>query len=265
MSKVIMVANQKGGAGKTSSCVDIGFLLAKKGYKTLFIDLDAQCNLTDAVGYDYDDDPNNRDTIFSYVLDMRTYDECVKKLRPDLDLYLIPGSRKMLSQYFVGDGDVYFLRDKISELVEKGNFDFILIDVGPEGGNLMTMAFLASDYVIAVAHLAKHSYQGVMQMIKDIGQGKSKYINFNVKPLGLLITESKKTIIGDYNRDRFIEASELFAPLFATEISHSAKMDECKEFGVPIHEYQPKSKLAAQYRAVTEEILERITSDGTTI
>lgn len=252
--KTIMLANQKGGVGKTSSCIEIGYILSQRGKKVLMIDLDAQCNLTDCFGVERD--PGSKETIYDCVMENRTFEECVKSCRENIDI--LPGSRMMLSQYFVGNGDIKRLKNAIEKIKEVKNYDFIIIDVGPEGGNLMTMALMASDYVIAVATPAVLAYSGIIQMIADIKEGKESYVGFNVKPLGILINSGKATKIGGINREKYQLLSEYFAAPFKTEIKNSCVMDECKEFGVALSEYKPGNIIVKEYEKVVDEILERI-------
>ena len=254
MGKVIMFANQKGGVGKTSSCIEIGYILMQQGNRVLLIDLDAQCNLTDSLGIEHEAD--GRDTVFDCVMENRTFKECVKPCREKLDV--LPGSRMMLSQYFVGNGDIRRLKKAVEKIQEEGSYDYILIDVGPEGGNLMTMALMASDYVIAVATPAKLAYSGIIQMIADIKEGQENYKGFDVKPLGILINAGRKTNVGFLNRERYAELTEFFAAPFTTEIKNSCVMDECKEFGVPLSEYRPGNIIVSEYEDIVSEIRDRI-------
>lgn len=252
MSTTIMFANQKGGVGKTSSCIEVGYILSKRGYKTLLIDLDAQCNLTDCL----DIERNAKESVYDCIMGNREFKECVKSARDNLDV--LPGSRMMLSQYFVGSGDRKKLKETVKAAEKAGKYDFILIDVGPEGGNLMTMALTASDYVIAVATPAKLAYSGIIQMISDIKSGREDYKGFDVLPLGILINAGKMTNVGSLNRDRFKELEEYFAAPFSVEIKNSCVMDECKEFGVALSEYKPGNIIALEYETIVDEILHRI-------
>ena len=154
--------------------------------------------------------------------------------------------------------DIKRLKKEIVEMTSYKDYDFILIDVGPEGGNLMTMALMASNYVIAVATPAKLAYSGIIQMIADIKAGREDYVGFEVQPLGILINAGRATNVGALNRERYAELAEYFAAPFETEIKNSCVMDECKEFGVPLSEYKPGNILVKEYESVAKEILARI-------
>ena len=250
--KVIMFANQKGGVGKTTSTFEVGFILSKRKYSVLLIDLDSQCNLSEIVGKD-----NFDGTIFDTIMGVKSFKDSIIEIRPNLDL--LPGSRKMLSQYFTGSDDVFVLREALEFINDYKEYDFILIDVGPEGGQLMTMAMLASDYVIAVSTLAKLPYSGVVQMCADIKRGRARYNSFDVKPLGILINTSKKNNVSNYRIEKYEELAKDFgADLFHQQIKNAIAMDECKEFGMALSEYKPGHIISIQYNKVVDEILKRI-------
>lgn len=252
MTDVIMFANQKGGVGKTTSVFEIGYILSKKNFSVLLIDLDSQCNLTECVGeFDF------HGTIFDTVMGNVRFSDAIIEVRKNLDL--LPGSRKMLSQYFTGSEDVFVLKEAMEFIDEYKSYDFILIDVGPEGGQLMTMAMLASDYIVAVTALTKLSFSGVVQMCADLKKGKNRFNNFNVKPLGILITAAKKTNVSLLRYKHFEElASNFGANIFSTRIKNSIVMDECKEMGEALSEYKPGHVISLEYQKVVDEMLERM-------
>lgn len=254
MSNVIMFANQKGGVGKTTTAFEVGFILSQNK-KVLLIDLDAQCNLS-AIATDEDVKTKN---IYGCLTGSTTFAESIIKIRDKQELYLLPGSRKMLSQYFVSGDDIYLLKEAMEFIYEVNNFDYVIIDVGPEAGQLMTMAMLASDYIVAVTSLSKLGYSGIVQMVSDINSGRDHYVNFKVKPLGILINNAKATNVGSVNRDKYKElATELGADLFKTEIKNSCVLDECKEFEMALAEYKPYHDISVQFRALVKEMKERM-------
>ncbi len=254
MLKTIMFANQKGGVGKTTSVLEIGYILSKMDKNILIIDFDSQCNLTESLG---NVELKEKQTIYDTLMGNIAFKDAIIEVRENLDL--LPGSRKMLSQYFVGTDDMFVLKEAIPYINEYKEYDYILIDVGPEGGQLMTMALLASDYVIAVTTLSKLSYSGIVQMCADIKKGRQHYgSNFSVMPLGILITSVRKNNVSSYERDNLKELSKEFgANLFKTEIKHSCIMDECKEMGEAINEYKPGHIISLEYQEIAEEIIER--------
>ena len=253
MGTVITFANMKGGVGKTSSAIEVAYRLSVKDNLVLMIDLDAQCNLTNSIG----EGSKKYKTIFDCINGVSTFAESIINIKENLDL--LPGSRKMLSQYFVGDEDIYILKAALKYIYEYKNYDYIIIDVGPEPGKLMTMAMLASNYITAVTSLAKLAYDGVVQLCADMRTNNKIYKEFNAKPLGILITGARATNVSKENRKKYYNLAEEFGAMpFKTEIRNSCLMDECKEFNMSVQEYSPKSPIAKDYIKLVNEIQERI-------
>ena len=253
MSKVIMFANKKGGVGKTTSVFEVAYILSKQGSKVLMIDNDSQCNLTLICGAE----PQRGKTVYDAIMGATPVGEAILNIRPNLDI--LAGNRKMLSQYFVGAEDNYLLKELIVCINEIKDYDYILIDVGPEGGQLMSMSLLASDYVIAVTSLASLGYSGVVQMCADIKNGRKHFVDFHVKPLGIVISGVKCTKVSIVNREKFEElAVEFEADMFKTEIKNSCIIEECKEWQQALNEYKPHCELANDYKKLVTEIKSRI-------
>lgn len=252
-TKVIMFANQKGGVGKTTSVFEIANILAKKGKEVLMIDLDAQCNLTECSGVE----PKRGQSIYDTIMGNCSFENAIIKIKDHLEI--LPGHRKMLSQYFVGADDVTALKDAREFIEEYKEYDYILIDVGPEAGQLMTMAMLASDYVVAVTTLSKLAYSGVVQMCADIIKGRDHYRDFHVKPLGIMLNNVKKLTVADVNKEKFEDLKNEFgADIFRTEIKSSCVLDECKEFFQSLNDYKPSHPIARSFVTLTDEIEDRI-------
>lgn len=261
MGKVIMFANQKGGVGKTSSSFEVGYILSEK-HKVLLVDLDAQCNLTHiSTDDDAVEQSKNTKNIYTCLTGSASFEESIVKIREKRELYLLPGSRKMLSQYFISADDIYLLKDGM-QYIPKDDYDYIIIDVGPEAGQLMTMAMLGSDYIVAVTTLSKLGYSGVVQLVADLRAGREHYKGFDVKPLGILINSAKSTNVGTVNRERYEDlAAELGAKPFKTEIKNSCVVDECKEFAMALSEYKPSHDVTKQYKTLAKEIEKRVKED----
>lgn len=252
-AKVIMFANQKGGVGKTTSVNEIANIFAKEGKEVLMIDLDAQCNLTECSGVEVKKGKSIYDTIMGHS----SFEDAITEVADHLDI--LPGHRKMLSQYFVGADDVTALKEAKEFIEEYKNYDYILIDVGPEAGQLMTMAMLASDYVVAVTTLSKLAYLGVVQMCADMMKGRDHYKDFHVKPLGILLNNVKKLQVADVNKEKYEDLTKEFgADIFSTEIKNSCVVDECKEFSKSLNSYKPSHPVAMAFVKLAKEIEDRI-------
>lgn len=255
MATIIMYGNIKGGTGKTTITFETGYCLSVKRKKVLLIDLDSQCNLTAISGIENEIIKNH--TIYDCMMGGCAFRDAIQEIRKDL--YIIPGSRKMLSQYFVGAEDIYLLKEAMEYIGQVGiPFDYILIDNGPESGNLLKMSMLCSDYVILVTQPTELGYAGGLQMCADLRTGERMYKDFHLKPLGIIVNNVRKTNVANANIEKFINLQSEFAPLFKTMIKQSAVADEAKEFAKAINEYSPSSQMAKDFKQLTGEIERRI-------
>lgn len=256
--KVIMLGNQKGGVAKTTTAFELSYLFATEGYKTLMIDLDAQCNLTTGCLKEKPDPKKNISNILMgavYVLD------AIVPVRNGLDI--IPGSPNMLAERYTGRDDMYLLSDMRSTLEEETDYEYLIFDVGPQAGTIMNMALYASDYVITPANADDFSRDGVIRMASDINNGKKHIKDFNVKFLGVLLTDMTATNVAKDEKKMFAALSErLGAPIFNSQITHSCIVTEAKSRKKALNEYRPGSAQAGQYYDFAEEVLERIEKGG---
>lgn len=279
MVKTFMLANQKGGVGKTTASLELGFKFALKGKKVLLIDLDSQHNLTKCCLFE---DLDERRNIYKALNGDADIDECIKAARPvdmewvkshlegsklkmaettqnDIVLDILPGSRKTLAQYFTAEDDKFLLRAVIQGAADYKDYDYAIIDCGPGAGSLMTMAMVAADYIIAVVNLNILAYEGFEQLIKDYLSCEDHIKGFKAKLLGILFSEVKNTTVGHINEDKFVLlGGEVGALPFEHSISGSCIADECKEYKLALTEYLPDSKQSIQYKNLADEIEERI-------
>lgn len=251
----IMFANQKGGVGKTTSVQETAYFLSKK-YSVLLIDFDGQRNLT--MNFELEENDNKCKTIYDLLTENSSLENSICEIRKNIDI--IPGHRKMLSQYFISPEDIYLLKRLIKEIESYNVYDFILIDVGPESGQLMTMAMIASDYIVAITDAGINSYHGLIQMCKDLSNCKEIIKDFNVNVIGMLFTQADiRTNIANNSINRLNSLTEIIgAPLFKTYIRKSVCVDEAKEFQQFISEYQPNSTVADDYKNFCLELMERL-------
>jgi chromosome partitioning protein len=262
-TRTLFIGNQKGGVGKTSAVFETGYILSTRGYKVLLIDADAQRNLTSGAGVDV----NTKKNIYTAINGLVDFNETIVHVRNNLDL--IPGASQMTADHFTLAEGTYALREAIEVMVENLGFDydFILIDVGPGGGQLMNMALVAADYLITVATLTKFAYEGVEMMCADLERGKKTYVNFKVKPLGILVNTFKKSNESEWRQSCFEELEKVYgASMFPTQLGICGVMDQCKEENMAFTEYEKHTrksnaayfKLAKQYQEFVDELLRRI-------
>lgn len=254
MGRIITIANEKGGVGKTTVVFDTAYRLSVLGNKVLMIDIDPQINLTLLSGADISSNKN----IFSCINGISSFSETIISVRDNLDI--LPGSRKMQSQYFIGAEDIYILKEAVKYIYEYKNYDYIIIDVGPSPGTILTMSLLASDYYIAIALPTDFAYKGLAQMCADINIAKKCYNQLTSKPLGILINNiTRRTNVSAVNLEAIKAlSSEFGADIFETQITSTCKIEECKKFNMTIQEYFPKGASANDFIKYVDEIIKRI-------
>lgn len=258
--KTIIFANQKGGTGKTTSANETAHLLAKDGNKVLILDLDSQGNLTNHL-----DLTGKRPSIFDVLTGVDSIAEGLNRIKDKTgNLYAIPGSRKMLGQYFSDTSDVFLLREMLDHIQNEGDlFDYVIIDVGPAAGAIMTMALLASDYVVAMTMFAKWSLDGLLQLYADMKMLHKNYNGFKAKVIGILAVDADNTNVTKMKKEELTEIGNALGGMpFHTVIRHSKFVREVMDFeNISINEYAKSSPVAFDYRHYYYELQERIADD----
>ncbi len=258
MSKVIAVANQKGGVSKTTSTLNIGIGLARRGKKVLLIDADAQGSLTASLGFG---EPDQIEKALPYILTkIAQDDESIEKntglLKHEENITLMPCNIE-LSAFEVTMTSMmrreYILKDYVDMV--KDDYDYVLIDCMPSLGIMTINALTAADSVIIPVQATFLPVKGLEQLIRSIGSVK-KHLNPSLGIDGILVsmvdgrTKFSKEIIELLN-NTYGQAINIFE----TKIPASIKVAECSAMGMSIYKYDPKGKAAAAYDKITEEVL----------
>ena len=269
-TRVISVLNQKGGASKTTTAREIAYLLAGSknsdglpSPSVLMIDMDASCNLTTSFDVLYPETLYSKKipAIYNFLTGDCEIDDCIFPAVEDKRLYIVPGHRKMLSQYFTGASDIPLLRDAIDSYIKPmEEYDFIIIDVGPTAGQIMMMVLYASDYVVAPAEPGPDSFAGLQQLCKDIELGKKNMNGFHPTVIGMLMTRcDPRTNVAVRSMAQMKELAPIIGgEPFNTVIHSSVTAVEAKDLHMAINAYKPNSVVAEDYRNVTREMLLRI-------
>lgn len=252
MGKVIAMANQKGGVGKTTCAINLGGALVALGHKVLCLDLDPQANLTVGLGIDL----NTVERSISDVLvnaDVPITSIILATKTPGLDV--APATIELSAaevELFTAIGRELALRDKLAAEVV-GAYDYVIIDCPPTLGLLTLNALVAADGVIIPVQTQYYALKGVAALLKIIRTVQTR-LNPSLKVLGLLPTfYDSRTILG---RDMLESLRDLGDhKVFTTVIRQSVKVGEAPTAGVPITVYEPKSDAAKAFLDLAREVL----------
>ena len=253
MGKIISFANQKGGVGKTTSCVNIAASLGVLGHKVLIIDMDPQGNATSGVGVSK---KNLKGSSKDVLTDAIGAKEAVIQT-PFENLSIIPTNTTLAGAEF----DLYDfdesenrLKTALSEL--KNEFDYILIDCPPSLGMLTINAFTASDGIIVPMQCEFYALEGLSQLMITINRIKKLY-NPDLNVSGILITMHNGRLL--LTMQVMAELAKHYSDkLFETKISRNVKLTEAPGFGRPVYYHDKNSKGAKEYLDVAKELSMRI-------
>ena len=246
----IIFFNQKGGVGKTTTCVNLGSWLAEMNYKVLLIDFDAQTNLTGAVSGD-----GRKANIYQVVVGEKKVEDAIQKT-VFKNLYLIPGSVDTagLAVELVNEEDrEFYLKEALNPI--SGDFDFILLDCPPSLG-LETMNALAwADYVIIPLQCEYLAMEGLNLLMRTVSNVR-RSLNPELKIMGIVFTMFNKR--GLLNQDVVDDVSGYFPELvFKTIIPRSVRLAEAPSHGMPINIYDRSNTGSKAYQALAKEVIAR--------
>ena len=253
MGKIISFANQKGGVGKTTSCVNIASSLGVLGFKVLIIDLDPQGNTTSGVGI-------SKKGLKATTKELLTGELPVGEIiveTPYKNLDVIPTNTALAGAEF----DLFDLDDsefRIKKALDevKDNYDYILIDCPPSLGMLTINAFAASDGVVVPMQCEFYALEGLSQIMITINRIKRMY-NPDLAITGILITMYNSRLLLSM---QVISELEKHYPdkIFRTKISRNVKLTEAPGFGKPAYYHDKSSKGSKEYLEVAKELATRI-------
>ena len=253
MGKIISFANQKGGVGKTTSCVNVAASLGMLDYKVLIIDLDPQGNTTSGVGIAKKGLKGGTRELLSGKM---TAKELIVET-PYRNLFVIPTNTSLSSAEFdLFEFDETEKRMKIAleEIVEE--FDYILIDCPPSLGMLTINAFTASDGIIVPMQCEFYALEGLSQLMITINRIKRMY-NPALNVSGILITMYNGRLL--LSMQVMAELKKHYADkIFETKISRNVKLTEAPGFGKPVYYHDKGSKGSKEYLEVAKELSARI-------
>ena len=254
MAKVIAFSNQKGGVGKTTTCVNLAAYTARAGKRVLVVDMDPQGNASSALGFF---ERKDKKSVYEVLVGNIEAAGAVKKTETEgLDIITssgdLAGAELELAQVMIGRERV--LDEKI-EAVKEG-YDFVFIDCSPSLGLLTVNSLAAADGVVVPIQCEYFALEGLSQMMNTIKLVK-KFLRPAIEVEGVVITlydgraKLSKGVVG--------EIEKVFGDkVYLTKIPRNVRLAEAPSYGKPVSDYDPKCAGAQAYEKLAEEFLRRI-------
>ena len=252
MGKIIAIANQKGGVGKTTTSINLSAALAENGKRVLVIDSDPQGNTTSGFGIEKNELENS---IYELLLGDCSVEECVIK-RENTRLSILPANVNLAaaevelidapSKEFILKREIDYIRDK---------YDYIIIDCPPSLSLLTINALTTADSVLVPIQCEYYALEGLSQLIYTVNLVKSR-LNPELDMEGVVFTmyDSRTNLSEDVVQN---VRSVLKQHIFDTIIPRNIRLAEAPSRGLPINEYDPRSAGAEAYSSLAKELIRK--------
>lgn len=253
MAKVVSFSNQKGGVGKTTSCVNIAAQIANKGKKVLLIDMDPQGNATSGLGLAKS---KIKKTIYDVIIGKSDIKDTIIKTKFK-NLSVVPANINLAGaeiELLELDENLNFTQIALDSI--KSDFDYIFIDCPPSLGMLTIKALSISDGIVIPMQCEFYSLEGMSQLLNTVKKIRQLY-NPTLQIVGILLTmyNGRLTLTSQV----VAELKKYYADkLFKVPISRTVRISEAPGYGEPICYHDPYGKGSLEYAAVSKELMMRI-------
>lgn len=252
MGRTIVIANQKGGVGKTTTAINLSASLAELGKHVVIIDMDPQGNTTSGLGVEKEE---LEKTVYELLLGEISIEECMIKDVTE-NLTLVPSNINLAAAEIelIGIEDKEFiLKNEVEKIKE--NYDFVLIDCPPSLSMLTINAMCAADTVLVPIQCEYYALEGLTQLMHTINLVQER-LNPDLEIEGVVFT------MYDARTNLSLQVvenvkSNLKQNIYKTIIPRNIRLAEAPSYGRPITEYDPKSTGAESYRLLAEEVIHR--------
>ena len=252
MGRIIAVANQKGGVGKTTTAINLSSCLSALGKRVLAIDMDPQWNMTSGLGVDKD---NVEKTVYDLIIGRATVEECLcKEVFENLDLLPTNIDLSAAEIELIGvENKEFIIRDEVAKI--RGNYDFVIVDCPPSLSMLTINAMTTADTVLVPIQCEYYALEGLSQLMHTIDLVKER-LNPDLEMEGVVFTMyNARTNLSLQVVENVKD--NLDQTIYKTIIPRNIRLAEAPSHGLPINIYDPKSSGAESYMLLAEEVIHK--------